>query len=195
MNLSENYKKRLSHLAGLNENINKKTIGYHGTSAIFDQFKLSKAGSKNNAGDFGRGLYFSTDKDVAKAYADDSNGYILTVELDIKNPYTIDYQKFSDYKLKQESGEIDRNLINPEVQKYMDTLNDGGANFSLSDVKDEKNRYIDFFTISDNLGADKVAAALEKEGFDSVVVIYGTGKEIVVFNEKQTKISKREKVK
>ena len=189
--LTESYKNRLVELAG----IDKKITAFHGTPHEFDKFKLKKAGSQNNAGDFGRGIYFSTDRKVAKAYADDSSGFILTVELDVKNPYKIDYRKYSDYKLKQDKGVIDRNLINPEVQKYIDVLKMGEKDFGLSDVKDEKSRMIDFFTISDNLGADKISEALEKEGYDAVLVKYGTGDEIVVFDDKQTKIIKKEKVK
>lgn len=192
MLLSEIYKKRIQELAGIK---NKKIKAYHGTPHDFDHFILKKAGSQNNAGDFGRGIYFSTDKKVAEAYADDTNGFILTVELDVKNPYIVDYVSYSKFKQDQELGKKDRNLINPEVQKYIDLLKDNGLDFSLSDIKDEENRSIDFFTISDNIGADKIAKALEKNGFDAIIVKYGSGDEIVVFDDSQTKIIKKEKVK
>ena len=188
--LTESYKSRLEELAG----IKKKTKAYHGTPHEFDEFKLKKAGSQNNAGDFGRGIYFTSDKEVAKTYADDTGGFILTVELDIQNPYNIDFQKYSKFKQDQETGKVDRNLINPEVQKYYDTLKEGGAEISYSDVKDGESRSLDFFSISDGLGADKVAEFLGNEGYDAVIVKYGTGDEIVVFDDKQTKIVNKDKV-
>jgi hypothetical protein len=188
--LTENYKIRLQELAG----IEKKIIAYHGTPHEFDKFKLQKSGSQNNAGDFGRGIYFSTDKKVAETYANDSNGFILTVELSVKNPYAIDYEKYSSYKTKQEKGEIDRNLINPEVQKYIDVLKSGGADFGLSDVKNQETRAIDFLSISDNFGAKEISKCLEKEGYDAIIIKYGSGDEIVVFDDNQTKITKREKL-
>jgi len=188
--ITENYKNRLQELAG----VKKKIIAYHGTPHKFDKFKLEKSGSQNNAGDFGRGLYFSTDKKVAETYANGSDGYILTVELDVKNPYKIDYEKYSEYKMNQENGKIDRNLINPEVQKYIDILTKGGADFGYSDVKNEETRMIDFFSISDKFGAIKISKCLENEGYDAIIIEYGTGEEIVVFNDNQTKIIKSEKV-
>jgi hypothetical protein len=188
--LTESYKHRLEELAG----IKKKIKAYHGTPHEFDEFKLKKAGSQNNAGDFGRGIYFTSDKKVAKAYADDTGGFILTVDLDIQNPYNIDFVKYSKFKQDQEAGKIDRNLINPEVQKFYDVLRDGGAEMTYSDVKDGESRSLDFFTISDNLGADKIAEYLGKKGYDAVIVKYGTGDEIVVFDDKQTKIVNSDKI-
>ena len=188
--ISENYKTRIQELAG----IDKKMIAYHGTPHDFDAFKLKKSGSQNNAGDFGRGIYFTSDKKVAKTYADESGGFVLTVELDVKKPYNVDYQKYAEFKQKQDSGEIDRNLINPEVEKYIDVLKKGGIDFSFSDIKDEKNRVIDFFTISDSLGAKEISEALEKVGHDAVVIEYGSGDESVVFDDSQTEIIKKEKV-
>jgi hypothetical protein len=188
--ITENYKTRLQELAG----VKKRVRAYHGTPHKFDKFKLDKSGSQNNAGDFGKGIYFSTDKKVAEAYANDSNGFILTVELNIANPYKIDFENYSKYKLKQEKGEIDRNLINPEIQKYIDILKKGGAEFGISDVKNEDTRVINFFSISDKFGAIEISKCLKKEGYDSIVVKYGTGDEIVVFDENQVEIIKRDNV-
>lgn len=190
MVISEQLKKRLQNLAG----IKKKILAYHGTPHDFDKFKLKKSGSQNNAGDFGKGLYFSTDKDVAKTYANDSGGFVLTVELFVENPYIIDYEKFSKFEMEQSAGKLDRNLVNPEVQKYIDVLKNGGGDFVLSDVKNKDNRKIDFLSISDMFGAKEISDCLENEGYDAVVVKYGSGNEIVVFDDKQTKIVKKEQI-
>lgn len=50
---------------------------YHGSPHVFDKFDLSKAGSTTDAGQLGRGIYFSTDKRAAASspnvYASDVN--------------------------------------------------------------------------------------------------------------------------
>lgn len=64
---------------------------YHGTSANFEEFDISKSGDVTQS-DWGKGIYFTNQKDVAKSFADDAVGElggearIIEAFLDIKNP-------------------------------------------------------------------------------------------------------------
>lgn len=59
-----------------------KIIVYHGSSAKFDTFRLDYMGS--NATDYGQGIYFSKDKEIALQYAQD--GYLYTCEIPLIKP-------------------------------------------------------------------------------------------------------------
>lgn len=67
---------------------------YHGTGALFDQFKIENARLKNDH--FGGLLYFTDNKSIALQYAaaeakkaHSSQKVIYTVELDIKNLFDV----------------------------------------------------------------------------------------------------------
>lgn len=66
---------------------------YHGTPNKFNVFLKSRIGSTTDYGWFGRGFYFTTEKDVADVYAgylNDSN--VIEAYLKVQNPFV-----FSDY--------------------------------------------------------------------------------------------------
>ena len=43
---------------------------YHGSPNVFDKFDISKLGEGEGTNDYGKGLYFSENEDVARAYRD-----------------------------------------------------------------------------------------------------------------------------
>lgn len=60
-------------------------IAYHGTENNFDEFDESYIGtSSGNLGFFGKGFYFSKDKNIAECYGD-----VKTVKLTLSNPFFI----------------------------------------------------------------------------------------------------------
>ena len=44
---------------------------YHGTTEVFDKFDTSKSG-RRDSGNLGRGIYLSTDSDMAMSYAEEN---------------------------------------------------------------------------------------------------------------------------
>jgi len=62
---------------------------YHGTTEAFDKFDVDRAG-KRDSGNMGRGIYLSTDSDIAMRYAEDNakrggKPVVLEVEHRLKN--------------------------------------------------------------------------------------------------------------
>ena len=66
---------------------------YHGSPHTFDKFDLGKAGSTTDAGELGRGIYFSTDP---KATAGRAVKY--TADVSLKNPLKLDMPDFKTSK-------------------------------------------------------------------------------------------------
>lgn len=58
-------------------------IAYHGTNNKFDKFNKTKIGSAKMGDLFGKGFYFTSDKEMAQHFGK----YVMKVYLDIKNPY------------------------------------------------------------------------------------------------------------
>lgn len=74
-------------------------VVYHGTNATFDEFKLEKP----TVGSYGQGFYASNDKDFASNYAKGEDAQMLSLFLNIKNPFEFNqdnlpsvYEKYSD---------------------------------------------------------------------------------------------------
>ena len=93
----------------LNENTTKKVIAYHGTPyGEFDNFSMDNRGTGADVkgyGDYGKGFYFSPDKELAKSYAnyvgnkrklDVIKPVLYTVELTMNNP--MDLRKLGFYQ-------------------------------------------------------------------------------------------------
>ena len=70
----------------------KGTPVYHGTTATFDEFDLSKAGSATDNGMFGKGIYFTESRGEAYGYSK-GTGNIKEAYLDMKKPYIINGEK------------------------------------------------------------------------------------------------------
>jgi len=90
-------------LSNLSKNVSKivdengePLVCYHGTSNNFSIFDLDKSGTKTDDGMWGKGFYFSSNKQYAELYANktfdykmktlSSNGYVFDVFLCLKNP-------------------------------------------------------------------------------------------------------------
>jgi len=63
---------------------------YHGTTEVFDKFDTSRAG-RRDSGNLGRGVYLSTDSDMAMSYAEENverfggDPVVLEVEHNLEN--------------------------------------------------------------------------------------------------------------
>ena len=63
---------------------------YHGTTEVFDKFDTSRAG-RRDSGNLGRGVYLSTDSDMAMSYAEENverfggEPVVLEVEHNLEN--------------------------------------------------------------------------------------------------------------
>ncbi len=68
------------------EFVSKQKIVYHGTNNKFNEFDIEKIGSERDAGWYGKGLYFTNQKGVAKQHG----GNAIEAIVDIKNPYIIE---------------------------------------------------------------------------------------------------------
>lgn len=62
---------------------------YHGSPNKFERFSSEKIGTITDAGDLGRGFYFSTDANVPKGSA-----YHYEADLDLSNPLHVSYPKW-----------------------------------------------------------------------------------------------------
>ncbi len=84
----------------LNENNTKKVIAYHGTPhGEFEKFSMDNRGTGADVtsyGDYGKGFYFTPDKELAKSYAlnvgekrnlEKIQPVLYTVELIMNNPF------------------------------------------------------------------------------------------------------------
>ena len=156
---------------------------YHGSPYDFDEFTFKNLGL-NDPGDYGQGFYFDTNKDWAKSYARGQNGTLYFCELHLSNPYYIDFKKYDHYKTKKNKRELTEGEENIELNKYKEALKDGG----ITTTEDN------FLSISRKYGSKNITKALEKAGYDGVVVNYGSSKEIVAFDNKKIKILEKNKV-
>ena len=164
----------------------ERYIGWHGTPCKFDEFDLNHAGKTSDPGDYGKGIYFDTDKAHANAYALCSGGgkddkQLLKCFLALNSPYHIDFDSY--HKEKWSAREHSTHNQNSEIKKYKAMLKSGGL-----DVDDKIDN---FLSISRRYGSDKITKAIEQAGHDAVVVDYGSSKEIVVFDPKKIKIIDR----
>ena len=55
----------------LNEDVENLNVLYHGSKFLFDKFDIGRVNTGQHSQDFGYGLYFTSDKDTAKFYANE----------------------------------------------------------------------------------------------------------------------------
>lgn len=157
---------------------------YHGTPYIFDHFDLQHSGKQNDPGDYGRGIYFDTDKNWASAYAKGKDRQLLECVLHLHSPYFLDFDKYAkDKRQIAYDGYKTSKAAIEDLVKYKKMLKKGGL-----DVDDEIDN---FLSISRRYGANKITEAIKRAGHDGVVVNYGASQEIVVFDPKQIEIINR----
>lgn len=68
-----------------------KVILYHGSPHKFDKFSMTKINTGQHSQDFGMGLYFTTDKETAKFYADE-----LSNTMSLKDKFDMTVHSFTD---------------------------------------------------------------------------------------------------
>lgn len=86
----EGLKKQLEEKAKSDNDSNKRyRIVYHGGGVQFEKFDINKVGTGQGTQAFGWGLYFTSSKDIAKWYAEDSA--FLNAEKSMKEVETYDY--------------------------------------------------------------------------------------------------------
>lgn len=185
----------------LNEqkSIKNKVIAYHGTPhGKFDKFSMKKRGSGADiigVGDYGKGFYFSPNKEYALSYATE----VQNRRSDIKNPkstlYTVELTMNKPFDMR----------ILSEIQKKYITLAKKYGAFNIPD-EEYKKMYKDlgiteeeheFYSevenlIGDNWGDWDIKNAIKKQGFDSLINY--DGNEYVVFSPKQINIVKVEEL-
>ena len=64
----------------VNENVDNLTILYHGSKFLFNKFDISRVNTGQHSQDFGYGLYFTSDKDTAKFYANELSNTRTPIE-------------------------------------------------------------------------------------------------------------------
>lgn len=113
---------------------------YHGTNKEFDKFDLSKSGSSNDYGMYGKGIYLTNNKSVAKAFGG-KGGHVKEIETNFKNPLYIknikhekqvmrDFKKSHNVQMADKSGRPSKEFSN-EFRKY---LTDKGYDGYISSI-------------------------------------------------------------
>jgi hypothetical protein len=64
----------------LKENTNNLTILYHGSKSLFTKFDINKINTGQHSQDFGYGLYFTSNKETAKFYANELSNFKTPLE-------------------------------------------------------------------------------------------------------------------
>lgn len=64
----------------INENVDNLTTLYHGSKFLFNKFDVSRVNTGQHSQDFGYGLYFTSDKDTAKFYANELSNTKTPIE-------------------------------------------------------------------------------------------------------------------
>jgi hypothetical protein len=179
----------------LNERKNneKSIIAYHGTPhGKFDKFSMMKRGTGadlTSVGDYGKGFYFSPNKEYALPYATD----IQNMRNDIKEVkptlYTV--------KLKMNKP-FDMRILSEIQKQYIVLVKKYGA-FNIPDQEYEKmynelgiteDEY-EFFNyvenlIGDNWGDWDIKNKLKEHGYDSLISY--DGNEYIVYSPNQIEI-------
>lgn len=139
---------------------------YHGTNENFENFSLDKFG-KHDQGDFGKGLYFSLDKQTASKYGD----IIKEVNVNIENPLEINTSE--DYKKMWH-----------DVALHIDTSRLNNEDLAIYNDKYIPQEDKDFM-LYDSMTADEKKEIFKNMGYDGI--IDKTYNQVVVFDEKQVK--------
>ncbi len=145
------------------EQIDRKQIikGYHGTDANFENYSLEHFG-KHDEGDFGKAVYFSTDKSTATKYGKN----VKENNINLENPLIINNEQ--DYKkMWSELGKrADKEKLSIEEK---DLIKD---KYTSQTDKD--------YMLYNTLSAEEKKNILQEMGYDGV--IDNTYNQIAVFN-------------
>ena len=148
---------------------------YHGTKNDFSVFSENKIGTSTDIGIFGKGFYFSNQKNVADGYKPNGSGETKEVYLNLKNPFV-----WNEIRTKEQLEDFIKETNMPDgVAEW----NNGRTPFAIHPFSDSNKSKI--FTDT-----------LIKNGYDGIVFEYEGGmadifgndtKEIVAFNSNQIK--------
>jgi uncharacterized protein YidB (DUF937 family) len=142
----------------------------HGTSQDFTEFRLDKIGNRDG-GFFGKGFYFTDNKDIAESSAIFSSTSvggeqrIIYAFLNIKNPISYSVSK-TDFL----PDAVSSLLVEEGVYQK------GDSTFDLM-----------MKSVMSNVIPQKITEIYKQEGYDGVSVNAKQGREIVVFNPNQIK--------
>lgn len=179
--------------------IKNKIIAYHGTPhGEFEKFSMKKRGSGadlNSVGDYGKGFYFSPDKETAISYAteivnkrSDIVNYkptLYTVELTMNKPF--DMRILSSIQQKYTMLSKKYGVFNIPSEEYDKMYSELGI------TENDENFYREVENlIEDNWGDWNIKTKLKQKGFDSLINYDGS--EYVVYNINQIKILNIEKL-
>lgn len=140
-------------------------IAYHGTENNFEKFDESYIGtSSGNLGFFGKGFYFTKDKNIASCY-----GTIKTVKLKLSKPF------FIQGKISEETAEMLNQIT--DTLAFYEGLTEREVYNGLASLIPEYPEV-----------AEHIAWTLDTLGYDSVV--FSDYKEIVCFNSDDIEIIK-----
>lgn len=138
-------------------------IAYHGTNNEFYCFDESYIGtSSGNLGFFGKGFYFSKDKNIAECYGD-----VKTVKLTLSNPFFI------------------QGIINEETGEILNQITDTWAFYEGLTEREVYNGLASLIPEYPEV-AENMAWVLDILGYDSVV--FSDYKEIVCFDSDNIEI-------
>lgn len=170
---------------------------FHGTTAQFDKFQANYIGQ--GLDELGSGFYFTTEEETAQNYAlrnDVDEGFVLVVELDIKNPLlpnshisSADIRKVLESSPNLEDalwnfGDLSRfsqdQVLDAAVKTY---ANMNGGSYALELLNAMNN---DFF---DGEEAAFLAKVTEVTGFDGLYREKGGQVHAVAWNPDQIKIT------
>jgi hypothetical protein len=169
---------------------------YHGTpNGGFHTFSYNYRGSgadTHGVGDYGKGFYFTPDKEHALSYAHGltekgkgNNPYLYTVELEMNNPFDmrlLNQHRDKMIPLMKEYGLM--NIPDEEFEKLFKELGITEEEYEfMSKVADSMN---------DNWGDWDIEEIIGERGYDSVIDY--TGNEYVVFRPEQIKIIDKQPV-
>ena len=133
---------------------------YHGTNGKFKKFSKSKIGSHTDNGVYGKGFYFTDDKNQTYKYGKNQ----LACHINIENPLVLghggEYDSFTDYSNKRKGVPEIRNREDYEKYGHLMATQEEGMNF------------------------------LKKDGYDGIIIhpYNGAETEYVVFEPEQIEI-------
>ena len=109
---------------------------YHGTNGRFKKFNKSKIGSHTDNGVYGRGFYFTDDKNQTYKYGKNQ----FACHLNIENPLVLgrggEYDSFTDYSNKRKGIPEIRNREDYEKYGHLMATQEEGMNFLKQDGYD-----------------------------------------------------------
>jgi hypothetical protein len=141
----------------------KPVKAFHGTVKQFKEFDEGKIGTSTDSGMYGKGFYFANDVKVAKRYAK-KDGRVLEVELDLKNPYTINSK--ADIPKIDVPSETMEDLAKSDVnysKAFTEHLIDKGHDGVIDNMNPKEKQYVVFDKKNVKIIRSKTKVDIEKE--------------------------------